>query len=135
MKFSIRSLMLCALLIAVVATVILRDQQRKRAAEAQIIVAFLVCDYLDANRSQWPPNWEALKPIHDARFPNETFEKLQNYVLLDFTIDGTALLETNVNAQLASDFKPIRSKSWHWQGYEEDPNLEILQHVGRIIMY
>jgi len=138
MKFSIRSLLLCAVPVAVVSSVIglsLREQQRARHEDAQFAVAFLVCDYLDANKKQWPPNWKALKPFHDTRFPSETFEELQNAVFLDFTIDGTDLLETCVNSQLASEFKPIRSKVWGNAPIEDNPNFHILRHVARVIMY
>ena len=138
MKFSIRSLLLCAIPVAIASSVIalaVREKQRTRNEDEQFAVAFLVCDYLDANQKQWPPNWNALKPFHDTRFPDENFTDLQNHVFLDFTVDTTNLLETCVNTQLASEFKPIRSKVWDNESFEENPNSIILRHVGRVIMY
>ena len=137
-KFSIRSLLLYAIPVAIASSVIalaVREKQRPRNEDEQFAVAFLVCDYLDANQKQWPPNWNALKPFHDTRFPDENFTDLQNHVFLDFTVDTTNLLETCVNTQLASEFKPIRSKVWDNESFEENPNSIILRHLGRVIMY
>ena len=146
MNLSLRSLLLCVVLFTAAISVIaigMRHQGRNSAEEVQraeselrqTVVAYLVCDYLDTNKKQWPPNWEALEPFHDARFPNVPFDELQNHVTLDFTIDTSRLLETCVNAQLAADFKPIRSKTPGVEAYEQNPNSVILRHVGRMIMY
>ena len=146
MNLSLRFLLLCVVLVTAAISVFaigMRHQGRNTAGEVQreeselrqTVVAYLVCDYLDTNKNQWPPNWEALKPFHDARFPKVPFDELQRHVTLDFTIDPSRLLETCVNAQLAADFKPIRSKTRGDEAYEQDPNAVILRHVGRIIMY
>lgn len=131
------SVSLCGIIAAVIASEL---QHRKLMQDeiAQMAVAFLVCDYLDANHRHWPPDWDALKPYYDSRFPNEkeyTFERLQDRILLDFSIDGPGLLGVCVNPKRAAAFEPIRSKLGNYEFREENPNWIILDHVGRMISH
>ena len=140
MNFSIRSLLiglsLCGIAAAVIASE-LHHRKRMRNETCQMAVAWLVCDYLDANQRQWPQDWDALQSFYDARFPNETsysFAEFKDRVLVDFTIDGTELLAICVNPKRAAKFDPIRS-IYGDNPREENPNLAILNHVGRMICY
>ena len=141
MKYSIRLLLIATVLASIVAYLIaaeLRSTARVRNEDAQIICAVLVCDYLDENQNQWPPDWETLKPFFDTRYPNgndPSFDDIQEEVVVDFEVDGTKLLETCVNEKMASAFNPIQSSRMDLNTRTQNPNWMVLNYVGRMITY
>ena len=141
MKFSIRSLLLCLAISGIVAALIasdLRHRDRVQTAEAQVLVALLVCDYLDENDNEWPKSWSDLDTFNDQLkrgLPEKTLRQIQECVSIDFTIDGSTLLELSTSPKRAESFKPIRPKFGDNRYQNEDPNLMVLEHVGRMITY
>jgi len=139
MKYSIRFLLLVTALAMIGAILISRDMHskaRSKNEDAQLIVAVLVCDYLDDHQNQWPPNWDALKLLFDEKYSNGgqySFDDLQTEVSVDFDIDGSKLLETCVNDQLKMEFKPIRSQREHFDDQTQNPNSLILNYIGRMV--
>jgi hypothetical protein len=107
-----------------------------RSENSLIVTAIVVCDYLDANQNHWPTDWTVLKPVFEERYSNGglTFEEIQAEVAIDFEIDGAKLLETCVSGK-RNTFAPITSKRDGLECREGNPNLIVLNHVGRMISY
>ena len=140
MNFSIRSLLVVLLLCAIAAAIIASDVRRKsllRTEDSQLIVAILVSEYLDANNNEWPKDWSSLSPLFEKmpQGSRYTFSEIQNRVDLDFSIDGSELLQICTSPKRAATFRPIRPKHGVGEFEMMDPNAWLLDHVGRMIMY
>ena len=141
MRYSIRSILI-AVVVCAFAALWVASEIRMRAQNAsenqQMLVAFLVCEYLFENTNQWPPDWDALKPIFDSEYKKTSpwnFDDLKRDVTLRFDIDGPSLIGTAIDGKKSRLFRAIESKSGHNDYRETDPNQAILNHFRNMISY
>ncbi|MFO0976955.1 MAG: hypothetical protein U0996_11195 [Planctomycetaceae bacterium] len=126
-------LCIAAITVALAAYWVYSTNQTLRNSYTVWWAADMVIEHMTANDNQWPASWDDLRDDYETCVKRSgrpwTFDEIQSRVIIDFSVDGKALV-----ASAASLSRPSFRVIWlsdgsdsHWESHE--PNTMILNYL------